>query len=139
VTENSAAAAPPAASVSKWVPVVLLAWLVPGGGHFLLKRPARGAILGASVALVFLLGLMMRGTLFQPEGGDLLTMVIYYGGFIGDLLAGILYVLTVWLGYSQPDMPGHVHDYGTKFLVAAGLLNLLAIVDAYEIATGRKD
>jgi hypothetical protein len=36
-------------------------------------------------------------------------------------------------------MPGHVHDYGTKFLVAAGLLNLLAIVDAYEIATGRKD
>ncbi len=139
MTENSAAAAAPAASISKWAPVVLLAWLVPGGGHFLLKRPARGAILGGSVALVFLLGLMMRGTLFQPEGGDLLTMVIYYGGFIGDLLAGILYVLTVWLGYSQPDMPGHVHDYGTKFLVAAGLLNLLAIVDAYEIATGRKD
>ena len=139
MTENSAAAAAPAASISKWAPVVLLAWLVPGGGHFLLKRPARGAILGGSVALVFLLGLMMRGTLFQPEGGDLLTMVIYYGGFIGDLLAGILYVLTVRLGYSQPDMPGHVHDYGTKFLVAAGLLNLLAIVDAYEIATGRKD
>ena len=139
MTENSAAAAAPAASISKWAPAVLLAWLVPGGGHFLLKRPARGAILGGSVVIVFLLGLMMRGTLFQPEGGDLLTMVIYYGGFIGDLLAGILYVLTVWLGYSQPDMPGHVHDYGTKFLVAAGLLNLLAIVDAYEIATGRKD
>ena len=139
MTENSAAAAAPAASISKWAPAVLLAWLMPGGGHFLLKRPARGAILGGSVIIVFLLGLMMRGTLFQPEGGDLLTMVIYYGGFIGDLLAGILYVLTVWLGYSQPDMPGHVHDYGTKFLVAAGLLNLLAIVDAYEIATGRKD
>jgi uncharacterized protein DUF6677 len=139
VTENSAAAAAPAASIGKWAPAVLLAWLVPGGGHFLLKRPARGAILAASVAIVFLLGLMMRGTLFQPEGGDLLTTVIYYGGFIGDLLAGILYFLTVWLGYSQPDMPGHVHDYGTKFLVAAGLLNLLAIMDAYEIATGRKD
>lgn len=139
MTENSAAAAAPAASIGKWAPAVLLAWLVPGGGHFLLKRPARGAILGASVAIVFLLGLMMRGTLFQPEGGDLLTTVIYYGGFIGDLLAGILYFLTVWLGYSQPDMPGHVHDYGTKFLVAAGLLNLLAIMDAYEIATGRKD
>ena len=139
MTENSAAAAAPAASISKWAPAVLLAWLVPGGGHFLLKRPARGAILGASVVIVFLLGLMMRGTLFQPEGGDLLTMVIYYGGFIGDVLAGILYFVTVWLGYSQPDMPGHVHDYGTKFLVAAGLLNLLAIVDAYEIGTGRKD
>ena len=139
MTENSAAAAPPAASVSKWAPVVLLAWLVPGGGHFLLKRPARGAILGASVAIVFLLGLMMRGTLFQPQGGDLLTTVIYYGGFLGDLLAGVLYFLTVWLGYSQPDQAGHVHDYGTKFLVAAGLLNLLAMADAWEIATGRKD
>jgi hypothetical protein len=139
VTETSTAAAAPAASIGKWAPAVLLAWLVPGGGHFLLKRPARGAILAASVAIVFVLGLMMRGTLFQPEGGDLLTTVIYYGGFIGDVLAGILYFLTVWLGYSQPDMPGHVHDYGTKFLVAAGLLNLLAIVDAYEIATGRKD
>jgi hypothetical protein len=116
---------------------VVLAWLIPGGGHFLLKRPGRGAVLGISVILVFLLGLMMRGTLLQS--GDLLTMVIYYGGFIGDLLAGVLYFLTVWLGYSQPDMAGHVHDYGTKFLVAAGLLNLLAIVDAWEIATGKKD
>jgi len=82
--------------------VVLLAWLVPGGGHFLLKRPARGAILGASVALVFLLGLMMRRHPVPARGRRLAHMVIYYGGFIGDLLAGILYFLTVWLGYSQP-------------------------------------
>ncbi len=121
------------------MPVVALAWLIPGGGHFLLKRTSRGVILAVSVVMIFLLGLMMRGTLFQPQSGDLLTMVIYYGGFIGDLLAGVLYLLTVWLGYSQPDMAGHVHDYGTKFLVAAGLLNLLAMVDAWEIATGKKD
>lgn len=125
--------------VGRWAPAVLLAWLIPGGGHFLLKRPGRGAVLGISVALVFLLGVMMRGALFQPQSGDLLTTVIYYGGFIGDLLAGVLYFLAVWLGYSQADMAGHVHDYGTKFLVAAGLLNLLAMVDAWEIATGKKD
>jgi hypothetical protein len=128
-----------APSVGQWAPAVVLAWLIPGGGHFLLKRPGRGAVLSISVTLVFLLGLMMRGTLFQPQSGDLLTMVIYYGGFIGDLLSGVLYFLTIWLGYSQPDMAGHVHDYGTKFLVAAGLLNLLAMVDAWEIATGKKD
>jgi uncharacterized protein DUF6677 len=122
-----------------WVPAVALAWLIPGGGHFFLKRPGRGAALAASVAILFLLGLMMRGALFTPQRGDLLTMVIYYGGFVGDLLSGVLYFLTVWLGYSQPDMAGHVHDYGTKFLVAAGLLNLLAMVDAFEIATGKKD
>jgi len=122
-----------------WMPVVALAWLIPGGGHFLLKRTARGAILGGAVIVMFLAGLMMRGALFTPQSGDLLTMVIYYGGFIGDLLAGVLYFLTFWLGYSQPDMAGHAHDYGTKFLVAAGLLNLLAMVDAWEIATGKKD
>lgn len=118
---------------------MILAWLVPGGGHFLLKRRERGAILAVSVIAMFLLGLMMRGALFSPERGDLLTTVIYYGGFLGDLLAGVPYFLTVAFGYSQPDMAGHVHDYGTKFLVAAGLLNLLAMVDAFEIATGKKD
>ena len=122
-----------------WMAVVALAWFIPGGGHFMLKRSSRGAIVAVSVTLLFLAGLMMRGALFTPQSGDLLTMVIYYGGFIGDLLAGVLYFLTVWLGYSQPDMAGHAHDYGTKFLVAAGLLNLLAIVDAWEIATGKKD
>ena len=83
--------------------------------------------------------LMMRGALFTPERGDMLTTVIYYGGFVGDVLSGVPYFLAVAFGYSQPDMAGHVHDYGTKFLVAAGLLNLLAIVDAFEIATGKKD
>jgi len=126
-------------SVGKWLPAVALAWLIPGGGHFLLKRPGRGALIAASVAAMFLLGLMMRGALFSPQGGDLLTTVIYYGGFIGDLMSGLLYFVTVWLGYAQPDVAGHVHDYGTKFLVAAGLLNVLAMVDVFEIASGKKD
>lgn len=127
------------APAGKWAPAVLLAWLIPGGGHFLLKKRERGVALAVSVVAMFVLGIMMRGAMFRPEGGDLLTTVIYYGGFIGDLLSGILYFLAVWLGYNQPDMAGHVHDYGTKFLVAAGLLNLLAMVDVFEIATGKKD
>ena len=59
-----------------------------------------------------------RRSCFPPQGGDLLTTVIYYGGFIGDLMSGALYFVTVWLGYKQPDVAGHVHDYGTEFLVA---------------------
>lgn len=92
-----------------------------------------------SVTSMFLCGLMMRGAMFQPQSGDLLTTLINTGGFIGDICSGILYLLTVWLGYNVPDMAGHVHDYGTKFLVTAGLLNVLAMVDAFEIAAGRKD
>jgi len=118
---------------------VALAWIVPGGGHMLLHRPARGALLLAAVLSMFLLGLMMRGAMFQPQTGDILTTIIYCGGFLGDLSSGLLYLLATWLGYAQPDVAGHVHDYGTKFLVGAGLLNVLGMVDVFEIATGRKD
>ena len=136
-TEKEAKQAMP--PVNKWAPVLALGWLIPGGGHFLLKRTGRGVLLLVAVTGMFACGLMMRGAMFQPQSGDLLTTVINTGGFIGDIASGLLYLLSVWLGYNQPDMPGHVHDYGTKFLVTAGLLNILAMTDAYEIVAGRKD
>ncbi len=129
----------PTPPVGKWAPVLALGWLIPGGGHFLLKRTGRGVLLLVAISGMFACGLMMRGAMFQPQSGDLLTTVINTGGFIGDIASGLLYLLSVWLGYNQPDMPGHVHDYGTKFLVTAGLLNILALTDAFEIAAGRKD
>jgi hypothetical protein len=129
----------PMPPIGAWFPAVALGWLIPGGGHFLLKRNGRGALLLVSVTSMFLCGLMMQGAMFQPQNGDLLTTLINTGGFIGDLCSGILYLLSVWFGYNQPDTAGHVHDYGTKFLVTAGLLNVLAMVDVYEIAAGRKD
>ena len=126
--------------VSVWLLPVLAAWLIPGAGHFMLKRRGRGALLFGSVLLMFLFGLSMSGMMFTPEkGADYLTSLINYGGFVCNLAAGGMYMLAAMFGYAQPDMPGDVHDYGTKFLVTAGLLNILAMVDAYEIAAGRKD
>ena len=128
----------PMPPLKQWVHVVALGLLVPGGGHFFLGRRGRGLILLGAVVVTFVAGLLMRGAMFQPETGDLLTSLIYVGGFVANVSSGILYLLAIWLGYAQPDLPGHVHDYGTKFLVAAGLMNILAMVDAYEIAGGRK-
>ena len=129
----------PVPPLGAWLPAVALGWLIPGGGHFLLKRTGRGLLLLLSITGMFLCGLMMRGAMFQPQTGDILTTLINTGGFIGDICSGILYLLSNWLGYNQPDVAGHVHDYGTKFLVTAGLLNLLAMVDAFEIAARRKN
>lgn len=129
----------PLPPVGVWAPAVALGWLIPGAGHLLLKRTGRGVLLLVSVTGMFLCGLMMRGAMFQPQTGDLLTTLINTGGFVGDISSGLLYLLSVWLGYNQPDMAGAVHDYGTKFLVTAGLLNVLAMVDAFEIAAGRKN
>ena len=113
-------------------------WVIPGAGYFLLKRPGRAILTLLSVASMFLIGILMRGPFFQPQGGDLLTMVIYYGGFLAHVASGALYFIAVALGYNQPDVAGHVYDYGSKFLVGAGLLNILALVDVHEIATGKK-
>lgn len=126
------------APVKSWPVAVLAGWVVPGAGHLLLHRTGRGILVFVSVIVMYLVGLMMRGPLFQPQGGDLLTTVIYYGGFLSHVATGAPYFLSVALGYSQPDVAGHVHDYGAKFLVAAGLLNILAMVDVHEIAVGKK-
>ena len=91
-------------AINVWAPAVALGWLIPGGGHFLLKRNGRAILLLISVTFMFLCGLMMRGAMFQPQSGDLLTMLINTGGFVGDLCSGILYLLSVWLGYNQADM-----------------------------------
>lgn len=137
----SAAPATPSVPFQKWATAVVLAWLIPGAGHFFLKRPIRAAILSVSVIIMFLFGLLMRGAMFEWlwTSSDMLTTLIYCGGHIANNAAGIPYYLATWMGYSQPDVAGHVHDYGTKFLAGAGLLNVLAMVDAYEIATGEKD
>jgi len=125
-------------STSAWLPALALGWIIPGAGHFLLRRQGRGILVFVSVTAMFLLGLMMRGPMFEPQGGDLLTMLIYYGGFVAHIASGALYFVTVALGYNQPDIAGHVYDYGSKFLVGAGLLNILALVDVHEIVTGKK-
>jgi hypothetical protein len=124
---------------SPWL-TVALAWLVPGLGHFLLGRKGRAAIIFAAVVISFVIGLLMRGPMFQPSStGDILTRLIEAAGFVGDLAAGAIYFIAVGFGYWPPDQPTHTADYGSKFLVAAGLMNILAMVDAYEIALREKE
>lgn len=119
---------------------VVLAWLIPGCGHFLVRRRGRAAILFFTVLVTFVIGLLMRGPFFQPAGGgDVLSKLIQYGGFIADLCTGLCYFVAVWFGYAPPEQAGHTPEYGSKIIVAAGLLNILAMVDAYEIATRQKD
>ena len=137
---STTASVDPAVPIRPPLLIAVLGWILPGAGHFLLGRRGRGAIVFATVLTAFLIGMLLRGPMFHPTAtGDLLSRLIQVGGFIGDLAAGLPYFLAVWLGYSPPDAAGHDPDYGSKFLVAAGLLNILAIVDAYEIDTRQKD
>jgi hypothetical protein len=114
---------------------VVAAWLVPGGGHFWLRRWGRGAILLATVGAMFVAGLLMQGRFFRFDPSNIVETL----GYLGDLCAGLLFVGAKFAGYEAAASGSPIVDYGTKFLLVAGLLNVLCILDAYDIAVGNKD
>jgi hypothetical protein len=113
---------------------LLAGWLIPGAGHLLSRRWARGGLLFAAIGLMFILGLLMQGKLYVVTPGDPLTML----GFVGDLGSGLLYIGGRLFGAGQSPVQVVTGDYGTKFIVVAGLLNVIAAVDAHNIRIGRK-
>lgn len=113
---------------------LLLGWLVPGAGHLLTRRWIRGALLFAAIGLMFILGLLMQGKLYVANPADPLVLL----GFIGDLGSGLLYMGGRIFGAGQTPVQVVTADYGTKFIVVAGLLNVIAAVDAHNIRIGRK-
>jgi hypothetical protein len=109
-------------------------WLIPGAGHLIQKRWIRGALLLVSIFTMFLLGLAMQGRVYKPNGGDILDIL----GFVGDVGAGGLYIVTRAMDWGQGAIAHATADYGTKYLIVAGLLNFIAVADAYHIAIGKK-
>ncbi len=130
--ERAATVAEPNAVMAVVAPAV--GWLIPGAGHLLQKRWIRGLLLMMSVVVMFVLGLLMEGKLYSPNTGDILDIL----GFVGDIGAGALYIVSKGLDYGAGNIARATADYGTKYLIVAGLLNIISAVDAYHIAMGKK-
>jgi hypothetical protein len=111
-----------------------IGWLIPGAGHLIQKRWGRGLLLMLSIFAMFFLGLGMQGRVYQPNGGDILDIL----GFVGDVGAGGLYIISRALDWGQGAISHATADYGTKYLIVAGLLNFICVADAYHIAIGKK-
>ncbi len=111
-----------------------IGWLIPGAGHMIQRRWIRGALLFISIASLFLLGLAMQGRIYKANGGDILDIL----GFVGDVGAGAFYIVTLAQDWGQGAIAFATADYGTKFMIVAGLLNFIAVADAYHIAIGKK-
>ena len=119
---------------SQFVYLPLIAgWLVPGAGHFLLHKWGRGALIAASILGMFVLGLAMQGKLYG-SASDILDLL----GLAGDLGNGLLYFLSRMMGLGADQVQVTTADYGTRFIVVAGLLNVIAAEDAHNVRTGRK-
>jgi hypothetical protein len=116
------------------VAALLAGWLVPGAGHFLLKKWIRGGLLFVSIVTMFFIGITLKGKVYVANTGDLLDML----NFAGDLGNGLLYAMARVFDLGASSVQIAIADYGTKFIVVAGLLNIVAAVDAHSLATGRK-
>lgn len=130
---NKAAAGKSAQQGFVYLPLIA-GWLVPGAGHFLVGKWIRGLLLAASIILLFALGLAMHGKLYTGAQ-DLLDVL----GMIGDLGNGVMFFVGRMLGLGADPVQVTTADYGTKFIVVAGLLNVIAAVDAHNLRTGRKE
>jgi hypothetical protein len=112
---------------------LLAGWLIPGAGHFLQRKWGRGALLLASIGGMFILGLAMQGKLYT-SAHDILDIL----GLAGDLGNGLFYFISRQLNLGADSVQMTTADYGTRFIVVAGLLNVIAAVDAHNLRTGRK-
>jgi hypothetical protein len=114
--------------------VLFAAWLIPGAGHLLQRMWIRGLLLLVSIVSMFAIGIALEGKVYLPGTGDPLDML----GFAGDLGSGGLYLLARLLELGRSSVLVATADYGTKFIVVSGMLNLIAAVDAHSLASGRK-
>jgi hypothetical protein len=131
-TTKAAPVSQPITTMSVFAPAI--GWLIPGAGHLIQKRWIRGLLLMGSIVIMFVIGIAMQGRVYRPNGGDILDIL----GFVGDVGAGGLYILTRAMDLGQGAVAHATADYGTKFIIVAGLLKFISADDAYHIAIGKK-
>lgn len=118
------------------ITAIVLAFFVPGGGHFYLGKRQRGIAFFCIVSLMFFLGLAVDGDLYTISrwGGSVLRLL----AALGSMGSGLLYFVAVGMGV-HGDVNSITYEHGTAFTITAGLMNLLLMLDAYDIAEGRKE
>jgi hypothetical protein len=114
--------------------VCLLAWALPGAAHIWQGRKQKGIVFLIVLTLMFIIGLMLHGRIFPFQFSEPLVAL----AAIADLGLGIPWIVARVLGAGAGEVTAATHEYGNTFLIVAGLLNFLVILDAYDIALGRK-
>lgn len=110
------------------------AWAVPGAGHLWLGRHQKGLTLLVVLPLMFAVGLWIRGAIFPFEFKEPLVGL----AAIAALGNGLPYFLAKLLGAGAGQVTAITYEYGNTYVVVAGLLNVLSVLDVFDIAMGRK-
>lgn len=123
-----------AAEPGTLVLLCLAAWIVPGAGHFWMGRRQKGIVFLLALPAMFLIGLLLKGRVFPFELSDPLVAL----AAVANLLAGAPWMIARMMDAGAGTVTAASYEYGNCFLIVAGLLNFLVILDAYDIALGRK-
>jgi hypothetical protein len=123
-----------ALSTGRAVALALLAWSVPSAGHFALGRRRRAAVFALVIAAALFTGVALDGNLYRPVEGQPLTRLATLGA-MG--MGAPYFVLRQGLGY-EGDATSAGYEYGTAFLLSAGLMNLLLVLDVWDLARRRR-
>lgn len=107
---------------------------VPGLGHALLCKWDRAIVFFASISIMFMMGILLHGRLFSPAFGDFFPTL----KFLAEAGLGLFYWIPYMAGIGAGDPTAYTYDYANVFIYVAGLLNMLVIVDVFDIALGRK-
>jgi hypothetical protein len=110
------------------------AWAVPGAGHLWLGRAQKGFVLLIALPLMFAVGLLLDGRLFPFELGQPLVALAAFA----DVGMGVPYLIATAMGLGVGNVVAQNFEYGNAFLIVAGLLNMLVVLDAFDVAEGRK-
>ena len=110
------------------------AWCVPGLGHLLLRRWTKALVYFLAVASLAVAGLLMRGNIFHSNAADAFEML----GFLADIGSGVFYFLADKIDVAGPDVSHASGDYGTRLIATAGVLNILCVLEAFEIGLRRR-
>lgn len=114
--------------------IALAAWIVPGLGHLCLRRWGRALAFFTAVSGLAVVGHLMRGEFYTPQSSDAFGTL----GFLADAGSGVFYFLPRLFASAAPDISHAAGSYGTRFIAAAGIVNLLSVLDAFAIARGRR-
>lgn len=109
-------------------------WFVPGLGHVIQKKSARGLVFFGAIAAMTALGLAMGGRVYGPQTENPLTVL----AFFADLGNGLFYVMSRLFSIGAGRLELTTFEFGTAYIAGAGLLNYLVAIDAYDIAAGKK-
>ena len=112
----------------------VLAWAVPGAGHLWQGRRQKGLVFLVALSTMFALGLALEGRLFPFVLGEPLVGL----AALADTAIGIPYLVAWMAGLGSGLVTAVTYEYGNTFLIVAGLLNMLVVFDAFDIALGRK-